>query len=230
MVCQCNQITRGALSAAISAGHNTIEKIGSATDAGTVCGSCQPLISNLLGQKEKPVAVIGGTALAIVSVIAAIVALALIMMPGIASVDSVQKPSYEFLWTDGFWKQVSGFSLLGVVALGLLMSLRKRANWSFLGQFSYWRIVHVVLGAVALSILFIHTGAHLGENLNRWLMVNFLIISVVGAIAGLSLQIAAKTSASAVQAVKKSSFWAHIIIAWPLPALLIAHVLSVYYF
>ncbi len=230
MICQCNQITRGALSEAMSAGCQTVSDLSRETGAGTVCGSCQPLLNNLVGSKEKAMPVIGGAALAIFSVLAAVVALVLVFVPGIEPVDSVQKESLEFLWTDGFWKQVSGFSLLGMVAIGLLMSLRKRANWSFLGNFSYWRVVHVVLGAVALGVLFLHTGAHLGENLNRYLMINFLVISVVGALAGLSLQIATKTSASAVQVVKKSSFWAHIIIVWPLPALLIAHILSVYYF
>lgn len=230
IICQCNQVTRGVLSHALTQGCTSVSALGQATGAGTVCGSCQPLLNNLAGSNEKPQAVIGGTTLIICSIISMIAAFFLIFFPAISPVDSVQKASIEFLWTDGFWKQVSGFSLLSLIAIGLVMTLRKRANWTFLGNFSYWRVVHTLLGAVALGVLFIHTGASLGENLNQWLMLNFLAVSAVGALAGISLQLAGKISSASVQQVKKSSFWAHIIVVWPLPALLISHILSVYYF
>ncbi len=230
IICQCNQITRGSLSTAISSGCNTLKAVGDKTGAGTVCGSCQPLLQNLLGAEQTPTSVKGGIPLAVFSLFAVLITGFLAFFPGINPVDSVQTPSIEFIWTDSFWKQVSGFSLLGLVAVGLVMTLRKRANWSFLGNFSYLRVAHAVLGVLALGVLFFHTGAHLGENLNKWLMVNFLIVSVVGALAGISLQLASKSSASTVQALKKTSFWAHILVVWPLPALLIAHILSVYYF
>lgn len=230
MICQCNQISRGMLSAAMVDGCQSVEQLSQKTGAGTVCGSCQPLLQNLVGSESKALPIVGGLSIAALSFFAVIMSLFFFYFPGVAPVDSVQKPTIEFIWTDGFWKQVSGFSLLGLVAIGLLMTLRKRANWSFLGNFSYWRIVHIVLGVIALGVLFFHTGAHLGENLNRWLMINFLLISIVGATAGLSLHLASQSSASVVQAIKKSAFWAHVIVVWPLPALLITHVLSVYYF
>lgn len=230
VICQCNQITRGVLSTAVEQGCSSIAALGKATGAGTVCGSCQPLLSDLLGSDDKPQPVIGAPALVACSLLTTIAVLCLLFIPGIAPVDSVQKASFEFLWTDGFWKQVSGFSLLGLVAIGLLMTLRKRANWKFLGNFSYWRVVHTILGVLALGVLFVHTGADLGENLNQWLMLNFLLVSLVGALAGISLQLAGKFASSSVQTIKKSAFWAHILVVWPLPALLISHILSVYYF
>ncbi len=230
IVCQCNQVTRGVLSTAIDSGCHSVSALGKTTGAGTVCGSCQPLLQDLVGMDEKPQPIVGGSVLLLFSAIAALAALVILSIPGISPVDSVQKPSLEFLWTDSFWKQVSGFSLLGLVAIGLAMTLRKRANWKFLGNFSYWRVVHAVLGALALAVLFIHTGADLGENLNKLLMINFLMVSLVGALAGISLHIAGNSSSSSVQVIKKSSFWAHIIVVWPLPALLITHILSVYYF
>jgi nitrite reductase (NADH) large subunit len=230
IICQCNQINRADLSAAIEQGCSSVFQLGAQTGAGTVCGSCQPLLQDLLGSDSKPTTVSGGLPIAAFSIVAIALALLLFLMPGIENVDSVQTPSLEFLWSDGFWKKVSGFSLLALALIGLVMTLRKRAQWSFLGNFSYWRVLHSVLGAVALVVLFFHTGAHLGENLNRWLMLNFLLVSIVGAVAGFSLHIAGKTSANAVQVVKKSSFWAHVVVVWPLPALLAAHIMSVYYF
>jgi nitrite reductase (NADH) large subunit len=230
VICQCNQITRGTISEAVENGCNTIDAIGKQTAAGTVCGSCQPLLQNLTGADSKPLAIAGAIPILLLSIFAAIIAALFVLIPGVEPVDSVQTPSWEFLWTDGYWKQVSGFSLVGIVALGSVMSLRKRAGWKFLGNFSYWRILHVVLGLLALAVLLIHTGAHLGENLNRWLMLNFLLVSGVGALAGITLSLASKTSLSTVQTLKKSWYWAHLLVVWPLPALLIVHVLSVYFF
>ena len=230
MICQCNQISLGEISKLISSKSQTVESIGRATGAGTVCGSCQPLLQNLLGEKEKTISVKGGIPILISSIVAAFAAILFIAMPGIASVDSVQTTSYEFLWTDSWWKQVTGFSLIALVLIGLAMSLRKHFGWKFLGDFSYWRVLHTLLGVMALAVLLAHTGAHLGENLNRWLMINFLLVSGLGALAGVSLWLSGKASASTVKTLKKSWYWAHLVVVWPLPALLIVHIFTVYYY
>lgn len=230
IVCQCNQITRGEISSAIQSGCKSVATIGQSTSAGTVCGSCQPLLQNLLGQKPEAVKLKGGIPILVASFLAIFSSILFAAIPGITPVDSVQIPSYEFLWTDGWWKQFTGFTLIGLVAVGLIMSLRKHLGWSFLGQFSYWRVLHALLGVVALAVLLAHTGAHLGENLNRWLMINFLLISGIGAMAGMSLWLAGKASQDGVQALKKVWYWAHLLVVWPLPALLAVHIFSVYYY
>lgn len=230
IVCQCNQVSRGRISQAIIEGCTNIKTIGVQTGAGEVCGSCQPLLQNLIGCNTKPIPIFGAISVLMMSVIAILVTLFFILFPGVTAVDTVQKPSLEFLWNDNFWKQTTGFTMLVIITLGLVMSLRKRFEWVFLGQFSYWRLVHVILGALALVILLAHTGAHLGENLNRLLMINFLLVSAVGAFAGITMSLASKTSTTSLQFLKKSWFWAHLLVVWPLPALLAIHILSVYYF
>ena len=230
LICQCNHITRGAISAAIAQGCESVADIGEKTTAGTVCGSCQPLLQNLLGGAVKPVAVVGAIPILTLSILAIIAAFLFVFYPGVSPVDSVQTPSFDHLWTDGFWKQVSGFSMVGIITLGLVMSLRKRARWTFLGNFAHWRLVHILLGVLALGVLLAHTGAHLGENLNRWLMMNFLLVSAMGALAGITLSWAGKTSMVSVRAMKKGWFWAHVLVTFPLPALLITHIVSVYYY
>lgn len=49
VVCGCLRITRGAIGQAIADGYSTVEDVCSQTKAGTLCGSCKPLISELLG-------------------------------------------------------------------------------------------------------------------------------------------------------------------------------------
>ncbi len=230
IVCQCNQITRGTISAAIAHTCNSVSEIGKQTSEGMVCGSCQPLLQSLLGIDNKPLALQGAVAVFIFSLFAITASILLIVVPGIQPVNSVQISSWEFLWTSSYWKQVTGFSLLALISIGLLMSLRKRAGIMWLGRFSYWRIAHTFLGLLALVVLLLHTGAHLGENINQWLMINFLAISAVGALAGISISWSAKTSDATVRLFKKIGYWLHVLVSWPLPGLLAVHIVSVYFF
>jgi nitrite reductase (NADH) large subunit len=110
------------------------------------------------------------------------------------------------------------------------MSLRKRAGWKWMGGFAYWRTLHAVLGMLCVATLIFHTGFHLGENLNQILMINFLAIIVLGAGAGSVVALSHKLSAKKSMAIRKTWTWLHILVTWPLPALLAVHILSVYYF
>ncbi len=56
IVCGCLQVTRGALSLAIAGGCQSLEDLGTRTSAGTLCGSCKPLLSEMLGL-DGPVSV-----------------------------------------------------------------------------------------------------------------------------------------------------------------------------
>jgi len=49
MVCNCNQISRAEIIQAIKEkGLKTVEEVGEATTAGTVCGGCQEEIQEIL--------------------------------------------------------------------------------------------------------------------------------------------------------------------------------------
>jgi NAD(P)H-nitrite reductase large subunit len=49
-ICNCNIVCKGTIVEAIRAGSKTISAIGKATRAGTGCGSCQPLLAQLLSR------------------------------------------------------------------------------------------------------------------------------------------------------------------------------------
>jgi NAD(P)H-nitrite reductase large subunit len=49
IICHCMEITRGEIIDAIKNNHlTTVEEVGDATEAGTVCGSCQDDIEEIL--------------------------------------------------------------------------------------------------------------------------------------------------------------------------------------
>lgn len=231
VVCQCNKITQGELVEAIDSGCNTMVALGNGTRAGTVCGSCKPLLQQLLafdGPLEKETT---SMMVMVASIIAMIVVFCMLMIPSLQVSDSVQtQPLFEKIWNDKFWKQVTGFSLLGLSSIGLLMSIRKKLASKRWGSFAYWRVFHLCLGVSCAFTLMAHTGFHLGSNLNQWLMIDFLLVLSLGAVAGLTISLSHKMSLDTGNRWRKTLTWLHILVTWPLPMLLAAHILSVYYF
>jgi nitrite reductase (NADH) large subunit len=229
IICQCNQIALQDLKQAQADGCSSVDALGEATRAGTVCGSCRPMLSQILGTRlERARAwpfLLAGSFMAVVA------ALIMMFLPAAQVSESVQAVGwFERIWNDKDWKQVSGFSLLGLVLIGLLMSLRKRLGWTWMGAFFGWRLLHVALGTVSAGLLMLHTGFHLGENLNRLLMTSFLVVLVFGGLAGGVAGLAHKLAPAQAAGIQKGWNYLHILVAWPLPVLLIAHIITVYYF
>jgi len=231
VVCQCNNISQGEIVEAIDRGSNSLEKLQQNTGAGTVCGSCQPFLGQLLGytgpaEKQKAWAV---TLCA--SVLAGLIVMAITFLPALSTSNTVQSKNFlENIWNDKFWKQVTGFSLLGMSMLGLLMSIRKRVASMSFGDYSYWRVLHVGLGFGCASALVLHTGLSLGENYNQVLMIDFMGIIFLGSFSGAIMSLSHKFSAETVGKIHRFWTWAHIFFTWPLPVLLSFHILTVYYF
>lgn len=137
---------------------------------------------------------------------------------------------WQELWYDNFWKQVTGYSLLGLCALTATLSLRKRIPKLSFGHMDHWRYVHSLIGCVALVALVIHTGFRLGENLNMALMLVFLGATTTGALVGVFM--ARNHHWTDLKLRKHRNRWSivHYALLWALPALLSYHILSVYYF
>lgn len=230
IVCQCNAISQGELVDAMASTHN-LQHLKKMTTAGTVCGSCIPLLNNLLGQKESLEKDTHSLGLGIFSLLCTFLVMALFFIPALQPSQSVQSPTaFEWLWNDKFYKQVTGFTLLGLTALGLLFSVRKKIKNTKLGAFTHWRFSHAVLSFLAGSLIIAHTGLNLGSNLNLWLAVNFLLAISAGAFTSLVIAISHTVKPSRAQTWRSTLRWSHILMTWPLPILLISHILSVYYF
>lgn len=230
-VCNCTGVTRGQIGDAIAMGCSALADVRRDTGASTVCGSCAPLINELLGAapKREPVRLFKPIAAA--SATGGALALITLLVPCWPTARNIEmRGLVDLLWLDGTWKQASGYTLLALSAIAGLLSLRKRVIR--LGDFAGWRVVHVAVGAVTLLTLFLHTGFRLGNNLNRWLMLSFLLAAFAGAAAGLATALEHRLLATSRQAARSRAlaFTLHILALWPLPLLLTAHVLSVYFY
>lgn len=238
IVCSCLKISRGTLTAAENSGCNTIEQLACQTGASTVCGSCRPLLANLLDAPADAApqnAVKGHPGLSIAALFgAALLACWLVIgkLPFAESVTSVAH-QIDFIWRDNFYKQVTGYTLLGFAALGLLLPLRKRLKRFSFGSYGLWRTMHASIGSLTLVGLIVHTGMHLGENLNLLLAIVFLGINLMGVAVAIVTSMETKATGSMLIQVRK---WRpriatlHLWLLWPLPALLAIHIFCVYFY
>jgi nitrite reductase (NADH) large subunit len=233
-VCQCNGVSRGALGQAIAAGCGDLPALCAATRAGTVCGSCKPLLAELLqagGAAAELPPLPAWRSLAAATAVAALLVLALLCWPGVAYWQTVQQPpAWHRLWTDPQLKQWSGYAVAALAALGLLLSGRKRLRGLRIGGFDAWRLAHVLLGTAALAGLAAHTGARLGARLDAVLAVLFLALAAVGAVSAAVTAWQHRLPPRQVLRWRRTATWVHILLGWPLPVLLALHVLKAYWF
>lgn len=235
IICQCTGVTRGQLAQVItsSPGPVGVSTLTACTGAGGVCGSCRPLLGELCGAAptEAPESVRRAGWLLPSALISLMVLLLWISPLGLTPASSIDDMTWiEQLSNDSLGKQITGFTMLGLTVLTLLLSLRKR--WRRFAWLDYpvWRVVHAVLGAMAVAVTLLHTGLQAGNGLNAGLLVNFLGLIGLGAMTALVVALPTSERAPSQRLVQRSLQWGHVVLAWPLPALLALHVLTVYYY
>ncbi|MEL7184483.1 MAG: hypothetical protein AAGK57_12660, partial [Pseudomonadota bacterium] len=150
-------------------------------------------------------------------------------LPTSYSADSLR----DWLWRDNIVKQWSGFILIGLTAMAMAIGLRKRVRFmDRFGGFDGWRAVHNGIGLAALAGFLAHTGFALGSGWNFALGLAFLGTLLAGAVAGLATggdhRLRAQRIGSARNPPRRLPTWAHIVLLWPLPVLLLFHVLASY--
>ncbi len=235
IVCSCVGVSRGDLTAACERGCRSVQALAAATGASTVCGSCRPQLAALAGAPSEPmIATPGSRWLLAASVAAAVLVAAVLSLGPLSWSNTVQSAWYqlEAIWRETFWKQVSGFSLLGICVAALLLSLRKR--WSRLQflNFGWWRAGHGILGTLTVAGVIAHTGMRLGSHLNFWLMATFLGLNLAGALTG---AVTAKEGRASGDLQRQIRRWRprltllHIVCFWPFPILVAFHIFATFY-
>ena len=232
IVCNCTGVTRGQLDDAMKRGASTVFEIANVTGASTVCGSCKNLVTDFIGGNSKPEPVKGFKALITASLVGLIATFITFLLPSLTYNSTVQAGfNIDILWRDSLFKQISGFSLLILSILVSLISVRKRLRkFINLIDFSYWRSAHVVVGTFTIIVLLTHTGLRFGDNLNFYLMLVFSSLLLAGSVAGITIGFEHKLPRKQALQLRKYATWSHILLLWPLPALLGFHILKTYYF
>ncbi len=228
-VCNCMGVNRGQVTRAVHSGCTTVAEVSACTGAGTVCGSCTPLIGQLLGgaiEPERGAGILVGAGR--LSLLMALVVLLPVAVPYLAT--ATAEIAWDVLWRDGLAKQVTGYTLMVSALLLSVISLRKRIQRFRFMEYANWRLLHVLLGLFALGALTAHTGLRAGHALNAFLMTTFVGVVVGGACAGWLIGVRHRSDATWTRDAINASLWLHILCLWPLPVLLGFHVLKIYWF
>ncbi|TXH75792.1 FAD-dependent oxidoreductase [Thiobacillus sp.] len=230
-VCNCTGVTRGVLSGAISGGCSSVAALTAQTGACSVCGSCRPLLDNLIGASSPREPIPLARRLLALSAWAMLLA-TLFVLPANLPYASTEEIAWHWddLWRDGVIKQISGYSLLALAALLALIGLRKRWKRLNLLAFVHWRWLHALAGGVALTVLWSHTGGRMGDGLNQWLSLAMLGASLSGGALALFLTREHRVAPAQASALRPTLQWMHTLLLWPLPVLLGFHIFKVYYY
>lgn len=233
-ICNCTGVTCGRIRAALDAGCGDAEAISARTGAGTVCGTCRPVLDELASAGGPPKPVAYHRPLLALSLLAALAALLPILLGAVPLPQSFDAESLRvWLWRDNIVKQWSGLVLVGITVAAAAIGLRKRLRVTDrLGAYDIWRLAHIAIGLLALGGFFAHTGFRLGENLNLALGICFAATLAFGAISGLATggehKLRERRIGTARKPARRWPTWVHIFAVWPLPALIAIHVLAAY--
>jgi nitrite reductase (NADH) large subunit len=227
IVCNCMGVTRGQLTEAFNNGCKSVETLAGCTGASTCCGSCKPLLEQFVAAPPSQSKDATAKLLLWLTALSGVFAAFLLLPWSIPYPKSITTLPYDVLWRDGFWKQVSGYTLLGLSAVAALLSARKRLRSVRFGAFAWWRVVHVIVGLLCLGALLAHTGGRLGSGLNLALSLCFLAPAFMGVLAG---NVISREHALGIDGVvqRRKRVWLHILMFWPLPVLLAFHILQGY--
>ena len=139
---------------------------------------------------------------------------------------------FERLWLHDLWQQWSGYALLAFSGVGLLalLSLRVKAI-ARAGGTHWWRAAHIGFGAGCLLLLFAHTGFRLGTRLNAALMACYLGVLLLGALTAIATYGAQPLrKLGATPKLRAHLLRLHWLALVPLPALVVVHILVVYWY
>ncbi|MGH1356474.1 MAG: FAD-dependent oxidoreductase [Thalassovita sp.] len=235
-LCNCTGVTCGQVRGAMAGGCATPADVSAQTGAGTVCRTCLPLLAEMVDAGAEPEPLPLWKPVLGLSLMATLVALFPILLGYIPLPTSYDPDSLRvWLWQDNIVKQYSGFILLGLTLTAFAIGLRKRFRFmDRLGGFDGWRLVHIGIGVATLAGLFAHSGFNLGSGWNLALGLVFVGAVLIGSVAGLATgadhELRARRIGSARKPPRKLPTWLHILALWPLPVLILFHVLASYAF
>jgi nitrite reductase (NADH) large subunit len=226
IVCTCNLVSLRSLQTAIGDGCRTVADVVGRTRACSGCGSCTPVVMAMLeGQRTAPVVrpMRGLWPVALVTLLLAAV-------PVVALATGLRArwlpEAWDFLLRDPGAQQTTGFALVGLALLAMLLPLRRRLGKRLPGSGNMWRLIHGLIGASLLAGVLVHSSGRMGQGLNGALSVATLAFTLAGAALAFGWRRAPPQPA----AVRRVLRPLHLLLLWPALGLMLAHVLAVYYF
>lgn len=227
IVCNCRQIPVADIRALVRQ-DLSVDDICARSGAAQVCGSCRPLVAKLAEQQPETGAI---ARLPLIAGMLSLVYLLLYLaLPAFPVRHSIQDPQWLQLWTDATARQWTGYTLLGLMVLSLVVSASKRGPRGWARKFVLARNLHLVLTLSMATLLLVHTGLQDSANLNFYLFSTAVALIALGGLTSCLAAFEPANPSLRLKAWKRRLAMSHLIAAWPLPVLLGFHIITVYYF
>ncbi|MBZ2170050.1 FAD-dependent oxidoreductase [Marinobacter sp. F4216] len=227
VLCNCRRLSAADIRCHLQHGM-TAQELCNASGAAQVCGTCEPLIAKLTATPTEAGAV---SKLPLVAGLTALIyAVLYSFLPAFPVQQSVLDPAWPKLWTSGIARQWTGYSLLSLIALSMVVSLAKRGPNRLVRGFRLARNLHLILTLSMALLLLVHTGLQPSTNLNFTLLSCAIALITLGGITSLLVALEPRVQSVHFKAWKRRLAGLHLYLAWPLPVLLGFHIVSVYYF
>lgn len=224
VVCRCHAVTRGQVTGCLSSmgAPATVEAVAACTNAGRGCGSCKPLVAQILRNAPGPVPyamVLDSAAMVVACIVLFMAASAIPYQVSFTS-------EWGAIWRNDLYMQASGYVAMAFGALLAVLGIRKRARkLGGAGNIATWRMAHAILGLLSIIGLLAHTGGHLGAGLVWLLSVSWLAACLMGAVYAMLYAWQHKHPTF-----RFANFMTplHVAAISPLPLLMVAHIAQVY--
>lgn len=225
-ICYCAQVSAERIKH-LSAQQYSRTDIIQLTGASSYCGSCAPRLDELLTQtsKDKSRPVIQASIL-LTLLILTLAALGL-STPLADSWQSMYR-NLDVLWRDSVVRQITGYLLFAAIIFSAWWGMRRRSKRLTNAPSKLTLKGHAFIAATAVVIWFAHTGGRMGYELNFWLFLSFAAVLIVGAASATLWILAAKKDKARVALPWLRQL--HWLALFPLPALLLFHIIKTYYF
>ncbi|RMF19199.1 MAG: hypothetical protein D6758_02500 [Gammaproteobacteria bacterium] len=233
-ICQCSAVSCGVIRQHIARGARTPEALGEACGAGITCGSCQPLLNRLLAAHSgNPAAIPQAVARhkgLLVSGVVALLAVAGLWtaQPLSAPLSFADSLNWHRMLGESLPRQVTGYLSLAVLGLAMVLSLSRRWSAFVFKDYPFWRLTHALLAVLALGLVALHTGLDSGSGLNHALWLSFWLAAGLGGVTALGVRLSVRLAGDRSVRIARWLHSLHLVLAWPLPVLLLAHIASVY--
>ncbi len=227
ILCNCRSITVGEVRSQFEPGMST-QQLCEASGASQVCGSCEPLVAQVAETKSetKPV-----SRLPMIAGLVALIYGALFwLLPAFPVQQSVEASEIPKLWSNTVARQWTGYTLLALVTMSMVVSAVKRGPGKWAKAFNSARNIHLVLTVSMAMLLLIHTGLQNSDNLNFALLSCAIALIFLGGVTSVLVALEPRYPSLTLKTWKRRLAGFHLYVAWPLPVLLGFHIVSVYYF
>ncbi len=231
VTCFCTGVTFGQLCQLRDSGLSH-ESIIAQTGASQHCGSCAQRVARItsgtglvLQKTPQPKGLWTATLLSVLLIGAACSAL---VMPFASSWQSPWRAIDE-LWRNNLLRQLSGYGLLSLIALAFWPAWKRRSQREGKRRQTMSLLSwHMIIGCAVLIGFVAHTGARLGHGLNSSLSLVFVTTILLGAVSSVAWRQAAHGARQRAVAQRIRSL--HWVSLFPIPALLVIHIIKSYYF